>query len=106
MPGRPLPFHSLSHLTSRWSPLTAHRSPSMRLLLASMLLLSGCEGSAQVPPHEFDGAGALRYVEAQLGFGPRIPGREGHRRMAAWLDSLLRTRADSVVVQRWTHVTR
>lgn len=25
--------------------------------------------------------------------------------MAAWLDSLLRTRADTVVVQQWTHVT-
>ncbi len=59
-----------------------------------------------MPPREFDGAAALRYVETQLGFGPRIPGSEGHRRMAAWLDSLLRTRADSVEVQRWTHRTR
>jgi glutaminyl-peptide cyclotransferase len=77
----------------------------MRLLLATMLLAS-CEGGTSLPPREFDGAVALRYVETQLGFGPRIPGSEGHRRMGVWLDSLLRTRADSVEVQRWTHVTR
>ena len=76
----------------------------MRILLATVLLASGCEGP--VPPREFDGVAALRYVETQLGFGPRIPGSEGHRRMASWLDSLLRTRADTVEVQRWTHVTR
>jgi glutaminyl-peptide cyclotransferase len=78
----------------------------MRLILATMLLAFGCEGRSALPPREFDGVAALRYVETQLGFGPRIPGSEGHRRMAAWLDSLLRTRADSVEVQRWTHVTR
>jgi hypothetical protein len=78
----------------------------MRPIFAAVLMLAGCEGRAPAPPREFDGALALRYVEAQLAFGPRIPGGEGHRRMAAWLDSLLRTRADSVEVQRWTHVTR
>jgi len=78
----------------------------MRLLLASLLLASGCGDRAPAPPREFDGAMALRYVETQLAFGPRIPGSEGHLRMAAWLDSLLRTRADLVVPQRWTHVTR
>jgi glutaminyl-peptide cyclotransferase len=77
----------------------------MRLVAIAVLMLAGCE-SAPVPPPEFDGAAALRYVETQLGFGPRIPGSVGHRRMAAWLDSLLRTRADTLVVQHWTHVTR
>ena len=77
----------------------------MRSLLATMVLIAGCRASAP-PPREFDGAQALRYIETQLAFGPRIPGSPGHARMAAWLDSLLRSRADSVVVQRWTHVTR
>ena len=77
----------------------------MRSALATMVLLAGCQ-EVPPPPREFDGAAALRYVETQLGFGPRIPGSAGHARMAAWLDSLLRTRTDSVVVQRWTHVTR
>jgi hypothetical protein len=76
----------------------------MRPVLATMLLLACRE--APPPPREFDGAQALRYIETQLGFGPRIPGSPGHIRMAAWLDSLLRTRADTVVVQRWSHLTR
>jgi glutaminyl-peptide cyclotransferase len=74
----------------------------MRALTFGAMLLAGCNESA-VPPKEFDGAAAFRYVEAQLAFGPRIPGTPGHARMAAWLDSLLRTRADSVITQRWTH---
>jgi hypothetical protein len=77
----------------------------MRLFPLSLLTLAAC-GQEPAPTPEFDGAAAFRYVETQLGFGPRIPGSEGHRRMAAWLDSLVRTRTDSVVVQRWTHVTR
>ncbi len=76
----------------------------MKTPLLSIAFLVAC--GQEPPAREIDGTAALRYAEAQLGFGPRIPGSEGHRRMAAWLDSLLRTRADSVVPQRWTHVTR
>jgi hypothetical protein len=76
----------------------------MRSVLATMLCASAC--SAAPPPKEFDAAAAFRYVETQLGFGPRIPGTAGHARMAQWLDSLLRMRADTVVAQHWTHVTR
>jgi hypothetical protein len=66
------------------------------------VLLAGC-ASAPPPSREFDGAQAMRYVETQLAFGPRIPGTAGHDAMARWLDSLLRTRADTVVVQSWMH---
>jgi hypothetical protein len=76
----------------------------MRSLLALLLPLVACREAP--PPREFDGAAALAYVRTQLAFGPRIPGQPGHAKMAAWLDSLLRTRADSVPAQRWTHVTR
>jgi hypothetical protein len=76
----------------------------MRALTVGMMLLASCNEGA-VPPKEFDGAAAHRYIESQLGFGPRIPGSAGHARMAAWLDSLLRARADTVIVQRWTHVS-
>lgn len=72
-------------------------------LLAS--LVAGC-GDTAPPPPEFDGDRALAYIRTQLDFGPRIPGTEGHAKMAAWLDSLLRTRADTVVVQAWDHVTQ
>lgn len=73
-------------------------------MTVALMLLAGCDGGS-IPPKEFDGAAALNFVQTQLGFGPRIPGSSGHDRMAAWLDSLLRTQADSVLVQRWTHRT-
>ena len=74
------------------------------LVLLAGGVLSSCRPEGP-PPREFDGPSAFRYIETQVGFGPRIPGTEPHRRMAAWLDSLLRARADTVVVQQWTHVT-
>src|ERR1043166_2336813 len=75
----------------------------MRSIFALLPLLAGC--GDRLPPREFEGQAALRYVERQLAFGPRIPGTKGHATMAAWLDSLLHARADSVIAQRWTHVT-
>jgi peptidase M28-like protein len=73
-------------------------------LLLAILLLPACHETRK-HVREFDGSSAFRYLESQVGFGPRIPGTEAHRRMVAWLDSLLRQRADTVVVQSWTHVT-
>jgi hypothetical protein len=34
--------------------------------------------------------------------GPRVPGRQGHEAMGHWLDSLLRTRADTVLRDSWS----
>ncbi|HEX3276019.1 MAG TPA: M28 family peptidase [Gemmatimonadales bacterium] len=75
-----------------------------RLLPLFLLVLPACR---EAKPHvrEFDGASAFRYLEAQVAFGPRIPGTKAHRQAAAWLDSLLRQRADTVIVQSWTHLT-
>ena len=61
-----------------------------------------CASSAP-PPREFDGRRALEHARAQLAFGPRIPGSAGHAAMAAWLDSTMRSRADTVLVQAWDH---
>jgi len=71
-------------------------------LLAGVLLL-GCRRAP--PPREFDGRAAFEYIRQQVAFGPRIPGTEPHRRMGEWLDSLLRHRGDTLVVQAWTHRT-
>ncbi len=73
------------------------------LTLIGLLSLAACRD--EPPPREFDGQSAFRYLEAQVAFGPRVPGTEPHRRMAEWLDSLLRERADTLVVQRWRHIT-
>jgi Zn-dependent M28 family amino/carboxypeptidase len=57
------------------------------------------------PPQEFVGTSAFGYIQSQVAFGPRVPGTAAHEKMGDWLDSLLRQRADTVVVQSWTHVT-
>lgn len=69
-----------------------------------VLALTACStGSARST--EFDGARALVYVEQQLAFGPRVPNTEAHRRTGDWLAAELAARADTVVVQAWTHRT-
>ncbi|HEX6435046.1 MAG TPA: M28 family peptidase [Gemmatimonadales bacterium] len=57
------------------------------------------------PPQEFAGASAFEYIRSQVALGPRVPGTAAHEKMGNWLDSLLRQRADTVVVQSWKHVT-
>lgn len=65
----------------------------------------GAAASQAVNQPRFDGAAAYQLVERQLDFGPRIPGTEGHRAMAHWLETYLAERADTLVVQRFEHVT-
>ncbi|MFL5577559.1 MAG: M28 family peptidase [Gemmatimonadaceae bacterium] len=80
----------------------------MRLLFtlcALALLLTACKDRGSRARTAFDGPTALGYVKTQLDFGPRIPGTEGHRRAGDWIVSEMRKRADSVIVQEWTHVT-
>jgi glutaminyl-peptide cyclotransferase len=55
---------------------------------------------------EFNGQTAFGYLERQMAFGPRIPGRPGHRQTGDWLLAELRARADTVIVQEIRHVTR
>jgi len=75
-----------------------------RIALLAFILVAGCHDRTS-HAREFAGTTAFHYIETQVGFGPRIPGTEAHRRAAAWLDSLLRQRADTVVAQSWTHAT-
>jgi hypothetical protein len=55
---------------------------------------------------EFDGTQALAYARTQLAFGPRAPNTLGHEREGDWLMAQLRARADTLIVQEFTHVTR
>jgi Zn-dependent M28 family amino/carboxypeptidase len=79
--------------------------PIPALALAGVLLAAGCREAPPPPPREFDGQTAFKYLTTQVEFGPRIPNTPGHAKQAAWLDSLLRARADTLIVQRWPHVT-
>lgn len=54
----------------------------------------------------FSGDSALAYARAQVAFGPRVPGTDGHRRAGDWIVEQMRTRADTVIQQTWTHVTQ
>ncbi len=75
----------------------------MRAILVATIVATACDSAP--PPREFDGASAFKYLEQQVGFGTRIPGTAPHARMAVWLDSMVRARVDSVITQKWNHVT-
>jgi len=77
----------------------------MNLLACALLLFGACERSASKPTTPFDGETARGYVKAQLDFGARVPGTEAARKTGDWIVAQMRTRADTVIEQRWTHVT-
>jgi Zn-dependent M28 family amino/carboxypeptidase len=79
------------------------------------LAVLGCGGGAEGDPPRsieslayaprFNGAAAYELVKRQVEFGPRVPGSEGHRAMAEWMEGYLAERADTLIVQRFTHVS-
>ena len=75
------------------------------LLLAS---LSACDSVERLRGGRttFSGDSALAYARAQVAFGPRVPGTDAHRQAGDWIVEQMRRRADTVVVQTWTHVTQ
>jgi hypothetical protein len=75
----------------------------MGALLCAALMLGACHGDRAHTP--FNGATALTYVRTQLDFGPRIPNSDGARRCGDWITAAMRARADTVLVQTWTHTT-
>jgi hypothetical protein len=72
------------------------------LLAILTLLACGRERGARTA---FSGEAALAYAKTQLDFGPRIPGSEAHRKTGDWIVAQMKERADTVIEQRWTHVT-
>lgn len=75
-----------------------------RHALFALALLAACRSESR-PRTPFDGAAALAYTKTQLDFGPRIPGSAGHRRTGDWLVERGRATADTVIEQRFPHVT-
>lgn len=85
------------------------------LILMAALALAGCGGkkasadaeNAETTPAsgvavEFDADSAYSYVERQVGFGPRVPNTEAHRRCGEWLAGELRRHGAKVTEQRAT----
>ncbi len=69
------------------------------------MLVAGCRGESDIKSGKFDGEGAMQYAKAQLDFGPRIPGSPGAQRAGDWIIEQMKSRADTVVTQTWTHTT-
>ncbi len=73
--------------------------------VVAVLLLANCRGD-QSRAGKFDGQSAMRYAKAQLDFGPRVPGTPNAQRAGDWIIQQMKLRADTVIVQSWTHVTQ
>jgi glutaminyl-peptide cyclotransferase len=76
------------------------------LLLVALLVAMSCDRVRPGPRTAFNGEQALAYAKTQVDFGPRVPGTQGHRRTGDWIVAQMRTRADTVIEQRWIHVTQ
>ena len=71
-----------------------------------LLTLGACDRtSAASAGTPFDGEAARGYVKTQLDFGARVPGTEAARKTGDWIVAQMRERADTVIEQRWKHVT-
>ncbi len=53
----------------------------------------------------FSGSAAYGYAKTQVGFGPRVPGTPAAKSAGDWIIAQMRSRADTVIVQSWTHTT-
>lgn len=76
------------------------------LTMVALSVTMACTGDANGAPRQFDAGASMQYIQTQLDFGPRIPGSEGHRRTGDWIVEEMRSRADTVIVQEWIHVTK
>src|SRR3982074_1775138 len=78
------------------------------LLLAALSALTACDRlpGASGPKTEFDARAAMGYTQAQVAFGPRVPGTPQAARAGDWIGTMMKQRADTVIEQRFTHRTR
>lgn len=73
-------------------------------IISTVVVFAACGGEARIST-DFDGARALEYARSQMQFGPRIPGTPNAVKAGDWIEARMRERADTVLVQRWTHTT-
>ena len=53
----------------------------------------------------FSGTAAYDYARTQVAFGPRVPGTSAAKQAGDWIIRQMRARADTVIVQSFTHTT-
>ena len=84
------------------------RTAVSALLFIALLTAAGCGSESEALENGhllFEGARAFSRVEAQVAFGPRVPGSGPHRACAAYFESELKALADVLEQDRWEHVT-
>jgi len=74
-------------------------------VVLTLLVVTACRGK-EPKAGKFDGESALRYAKVQVDFGPRVPGTPSAQRAGDWIVAEMKKRADTVIVQTWTHVTQ
>jgi glutaminyl-peptide cyclotransferase len=79
--------------------------PLAFLYLAGLTALSACDRLPSRAKTAFVGDSALSYARQQVAFGPRVPGTPQAQRAGDWIVQMMKSRADTVVEQRWTHTT-
>ena len=72
---------------------------------AALSALSGCDRLSSRAKTAFVGDSALSYARQQVAFGPRVPGTPQAARAGDWIVQMMKSRADTVIEQRWTHTT-
>src|SRR6266567_4413269 len=78
----------------------------MFIVAVATPLAGACDRAfPQRPKTAFSGQQALAYAGMQVAFGPRVPGTPAARKAGDWIIQQMRQRADTVVVQQWTHIT-
>jgi hypothetical protein len=70
------------------------------LLCVTFLSLASC---SHKPKTGFDGQAAYDYAATQVSFGPRVPGSAAWQKAGDWIVAQMKTRADTVIEQRWMH---
>jgi glutaminyl-peptide cyclotransferase len=75
----------------------------VRAVLLALPCMLACQGER--PQTSFDGTTALGYAKTQLSFGTRIPNSLGAQKAGDWIVAQMRVRADTVIEQRFDHVT-
>ncbi len=76
------------------------------VILALVLSLStACDKFQSGPKTDFNADSAFSYTRQQVAFGPRVPGTPGAVKAGDWIVQMMKSRADTVIEQKWMHKT-